>query len=269
MSAFRTTEISDPRFESDNLRWITVKSEHLKGRGDICVFVPTGDFTNLPVAILLHGVYGSAWVWSQKGGAHRVAQNLIDKSKILPMVIAMPSDGLWGDGSAYLNHNEQHFEQWIVDDVPQAIIELIPEVSKQSKLCIGGLSMGGYGALRLGAKYSDRFVAVSAHSSITSWEQFKLFIDEDLTQYGSQKAEDQDVLESALKSKAQLPPIRFDCGTEDELINSNRRLHTDFTEHGIAHEYEEFPGGHSWAYWHEHIAKSLMFFSNQVNQYWQ
>ena len=28
----------------------------------------------------------------------------------------------------------------------------------------------------------------------------------------------------------------------------------------IAHDYEEFEGGHEWKYWQEHIKKSLMFF---------
>ena len=113
MSRFRTTEISDPQFESDNLRFITVKTEHLKGRGDLCVFVPEGvSAANLPLVVLLHGVYGSAWIWAHKAGVHRTAQRLIEAGRIKPMVIAMPSDGLWGDGSAYLPHNALNFEKW-------------------------------------------------------------------------------------------------------------------------------------------------------------
>ncbi len=42
MKEFKTIEISNPRFENDFLRYITVKSENLKGRGDICVFSPPG-----------------------------------------------------------------------------------------------------------------------------------------------------------------------------------------------------------------------------------
>lgn len=109
---FRTTEISNPDFESDNLRYITVKSKNLKGRGDIFVFVPPGEnLKDLPLVILLHGVYGSAWVWTQKGGVHNTALEMIQQEKIKPMVIAMPSDGLWGDGSGYLPHNNKDFEK--------------------------------------------------------------------------------------------------------------------------------------------------------------
>jgi enterochelin esterase-like enzyme len=38
-------------------------------------------------------------------------------------------------------------------------------------------------------------------------------------------------------------------------------LHQQLTEHGIAHEYEEFPGGHEWPYWERHLADSLSFFA--------
>jgi len=69
MSKFRTTEISDPEFESNHLRFITVKTPNLKGRGDICVFVPpVENLKDIPIVTLLHGVYGSAWIWAHKAG---------------------------------------------------------------------------------------------------------------------------------------------------------------------------------------------------------
>ena len=68
-SSFRTIELSDSIFESQNLRFLTVKTANLKGRGDICLYVPQVDenVDNLPIYILLHGVYGSAWIWAMKG----------------------------------------------------------------------------------------------------------------------------------------------------------------------------------------------------------
>ena len=184
MKEFRTTEISNPEFETGNLRYITVKTPNLKGRGDICVFVPPmKNYKDVPLVILLHGVYGSAWVWSQKAGVHITALQMIANGEIPPMVIAMPSDGLWGDGSAYVTHNGMNFEKWIVEDVPAAIMENIGTVTEKSNLFISGLSMGGFGALRLGIKYPERFRAISAHSAITDLEQMQLFVEEDLKNY--------------------------------------------------------------------------------------
>ena len=70
MSSFRTIELSDEVFETDGLRFLTVKTPNLLGRGDICLYLPQGiePRTNLPIYILLHGVYGSAWAWALKGG---------------------------------------------------------------------------------------------------------------------------------------------------------------------------------------------------------
>ncbi|MEO1010087.1 MAG: alpha/beta hydrolase-fold protein [Bacteroidota bacterium] len=263
---FRTTEISDPSFESGHLRFITVKTPNLKGRGDICVFVPPMDnLRDVPLVVLLHGVYGSAWVWSQKGGVHRTALQMIRDGEIPPMVIAMPSDGLWGDGSGYLPHNGLHFEKWIVEDVPQAVIENIAMVSEKSSQFISGLSMGGFGALRLGIKYSDRFKAVSAHSSITDLGQMKMFVEEPLENYRQGDGQENSVWGVVEKYAGNLPKVRFDCGTEDELLEANRELHRRLMVANVAHTYEEFPGGHEWSYWQEHVQKSLGFFAERLS----
>src|SRR5581483_8194537 len=254
-SQFRTIEVSDPRFEAEGLRWVTVKSPALRQRADLTLFVPrqAAASKDVPVVILLHGVYGSHWAWTLKGGAHRTASGLIEAGDIPPMILAMPSDGLWGDGSGYLPHTEQDFERWIVNDVPAAVREALPAVSEKSSLFINGLSMGGFGALRLAGKYPQKFHAAGGHSSMTHFDQFTMFVEEPLEQYHC-PAKDRSVLETLLRHRDKLPPLRFDCGTEDQLIEHNRELHRELNKAGIEHVYEEFPGGHSWSYWETHLA---------------
>jgi len=263
MSKFRTTELSDPQFESNNLRYITVKSKNLKGRGDISVYVPKTEIElkDLPITILLHGVYGSHWIWSQKTGIHLKMQQWIENGEIKPMIIAMPSDGLWGDGSASLPHHIQNFENWIVEDVVNAVIELIPQASANSKLFIAGLSMGGFGALRIGLKHYQKFSGVSGLSSITVSDEMKLFVEEPLSAYDQTDKENESVYATLLKNKDNLPPFRFDCGVNDELIEGNRKLHTQLTEIGIQHIYKENPGKHEWIYWETHIKETILFFN--------
>jgi putative tributyrin esterase len=265
VSKFRTTSISDPKFERDNLRYITVKTPNLKGRGDICVFVPEGSsVTDLPMVILLHGVYGSCWAWPMRAGAHLTAQRLINESKVKPMILVMPSDGLWGDGSAYLPHNSFDFEKWIVEDVPNVVIELIPQASDNSPRFISGLSMGGFGALRIGSKYPQEFKGISGHSSITSLEQMNLFVEEPLYNYAQKLSTDEDVFLTMLKNSDQLPPLRFDCGKEDLLIEHNRKLHQQLIDAEVQHSYQEFGGAHEWGYWEEHLKDTLLFFDKLI-----
>ena len=258
---FRTIEISDPRFEHERLRYLTVKTPNLRGRGDISLWLPEGVGGPLPLVILLHGVYGSHWVWTMKGGAHRTADRLIQTGKIRPVALAMPSDGLWGDGSGYLPHDGYAFDRWILDDVPTAVTEAAGLTV--SDLFIAGLSMGGYGALRLGAKFPDRFRAVSGLSSITDREQLALFVEEPLDVYRQADPADESVLALMLRNRDRLPPVRFDCGRDDLLIEHNRYLHRALTDARIPHQYEEFAGGHEWAYWETHLTETLLFFDRQ------
>jgi hypothetical protein len=145
METYRTVELSDPEYEPDHLRFLTFKSPALGGRGDVTLFLPPGHEAknNLPLILLLHGVYCSHWAWSLKGGAHLTALELIQKGQIHPMVIAMPSDGLWGDGSGYVPHYSADYEKWIVEDVVGCVTESISCLNAHSDVFIGGFRWAG------------------------------------------------------------------------------------------------------------------------------
>lgn len=260
-------EISESRFESNNLRFLTIKTTSLEGRGDCCVFVPPGlkQDASCPVVILLHGVYGSAWSWPLRAGVHLTVMKLINEGRLPNMVLAMPSDGLWGDGSAYLPHNSRNFEHWIASDIPAAMKQMIPGVTAGSPFFISGLSMGGFGSLRIGAKYNEKFSAVAAHSAITSLSQMSLFVEEELSNYEQQNVTDEDVFLTFQNHRHQLPPIYFDCGLDDQLLSYNRELHQRMNENNIPHIYKEFEGGHQWPYWEKNILNSLFFFKENLS----
>jgi S-formylglutathione hydrolase FrmB len=264
-SSFRTIEVADLPSARGRLVFVTVKSRHLKGRGDVTLYIPDGvkPGQGIPVVILLHGVYCSHWAWAFKGRAHDSLQEMIDNEEIPPMVLAMPSDGLWGDGSGYFAHNGRDFEKWIVEDIPL----LVDEVSGNGITVphfIGGLSMGGYGAMRLGALYPDRFKAFSGHSSVTSYKDLESFIGVEDVNVGIAPETGPTILEAVLDNHDRIGPFRFDCGTEDFLIESNRKLAQDLKAAGIKFTYEEFPGGHEWPYWEEHVRRSFRFFAKSI-----
>jgi enterochelin esterase-like enzyme len=260
---FRTIQISNPRFEPENLRFITVKSQNLKARGDIVLFLPPGPVhREIPLIILLHGVYGSAWCWAMNAGIHQIAMSLIKNDTIQPVAIAMPSDGLWGDGSGYLPHDHQNFEKWIIEDVPAAVTEAAKITLSDRKLFLSGLSMGGFGAIRMGIKYQQHFAGVSGHSSITSVEQLSLFVEESIDLYRQPDQSENSIWGTIESMDRLVPPLRFDCGTQDPLIEFNRKLHQQLQDANIRHEYQEFPGGHDWGYWEQHVVKTLLFFND-------
>jgi len=266
MSYFQTIEFSNPQFERDGLRHITVYSENLKGRGNILVFVPQNtdlSVESMPLITLLHGVYGGAWSWAYSAGAHILTQQLIDEEVIQPMILAMPSDGLWGDGSGYAQHSGFDFERWIVEDVPLAIGELLNIKSYEPERFISGLSMGGYGAMRLGIKFGEHFAGISAMSSITSWRDFSKFSGLNYTKIQPIEKEDA-IIDVATTFREKIPALRFDCGQSDLLIDENRLLHKSLEAAKINHLYQEYSGGHEWSYWREHLGDTLLFFDTLI-----
>lgn len=243
---------------------LTLYSPALRRRADITLFVPPeAENGPLPLLILLHGVYGSHWNWAVLGNVPSTMAEMLGAGNICPFAIAMPSDGLWGDGSGYVVHRDFDAESWIVEDVPACIHAVCPAVQTDT-FYLAGQSMGGYGALRLGAKYASRICGVSAHSPVTGLSDLVRHTHEKLSQYQAAGKRDTDILYWMRRNRAHLPPTRIDCGTEDGLLESNRALHAALLKERIPHSYEEHSGGHDWQYWQEHVRSTLRFVSGLV-----
>lgn len=258
-------EKSDPRYTPAHTTVLTVHSSALHGRADITVYhsAPTRARTRpLPIVILLHGVYGSHWVWTHLGGVHKVYEHLKNTMQLEDMLLVMPSDGAHYAGSAYLPlHKGKNYESWIIDDVLEAVVSTIDGASPESNIYITGLSMGGYGALRLGAKYPTRFKGITAHSAITDICELTQFVNEPLSLYTCKEHYETDIVYWLKKNKARLPPLQFDCGEQDALLPGNRHLSQTLNNLNIPHQFHAPKGAHNWEYWHEKITETLLFFS--------
>jgi putative tributyrin esterase len=265
MSRFRNVVLSEPLAES-NVRLVTLDSPALHRRGEMSVWLPAGHKDEpLPLLILLHGVSGSHWNWWALGKVPETATAMIAAGAMRPLAIAMPSDGLWGDGSAYVPHKDFDAEAWVMEDVPECLAEAFPEI-RTDAFYLGGLSMGGYGALRLGMKYAAKVRGISAHSAVTRLDDLVPHVRDPIEAYRFSGPDNTEITYWARANRAALPPIRFDCGREDALLTSNRALHAMLVEQGIPHEYEEYVGGHTWEYWQTHVRRTLQFVSELETQ---
>ena len=260
-SPFRTLECSDPTLDPTGLRFVTVKSPALGRRADVSLYLPPGaeQVPDLPVVVLLHGVYGSHWAWALKGGAHLIAARLIEQGMLPPVALLMPSDGLWGDGSGYVPHRDHDPERWIVEEMPALARELVAGCSADSPLLLAGLSMGGFGALRMAGKYPQRIAAAAALSAVIDAAQLDELSEEDRHGW-SRAAADRDVFHALTGADGLLPPLWLACGTDDPYLQANRVLHRSLQRAGIAHLYREDPGGHEWSYWSALLPALLGFF---------
>lgn len=129
------------------------------------VYVPDGyqneASATYPVVYLLHGAGGDENEWRTKGGAAETLDGLIKRGLIRPSVVVMPTAGpasWWADGAA-----EKAATAIIKDLLPY--VESRYKVKKErSGRAIGGLSMGGYGALNLALRYPAQFCAAAVIS---------------------------------------------------------------------------------------------------------
>ncbi len=198
-----------------------------------------------PVLIQLHGLTDDGMAWIQRS-------NLVRYLQPYPFVTILPDGGT----SAYLNWKaserlgRNNYEDLIVVDIANHIRRHFNVTA--GPWAIGGLSMGGYGAMRLGLKYPEMFASIWAHSSafhIPDRLDPNLVVD----------IEDARVITHARKAAAAgtTQVISFDCGVDDDLIVHNRELHTAMEELGLPHHYAEHPGAHTWEYWDEHVREAL------------
>ena len=134
-------------------------------------------------------------------------------------------------------------------------------VPKAAGRGIGGLSMGGYGALKIGLAHPELFGSAASHSGavdVARWSQEAKSPDFlDIWPKGRVPANDD--IRKLLAKPGRKPAIYVDCGTEDFLLEQNRTLKADLVKRKIPHIYLEHPGSHNWDYWQQHIGEALDF----------
>jgi S-formylglutathione hydrolase FrmB len=111
---------------------------------------------NYPVFYLLHGNSGSRRDWVERGKIQRTADALIASGEIPPVVIVMPDAG----ATWFVDRRERMETALIRDLVPEVESSFRALRTREGRL-IGGLSMGGYGALRFALKYPETFAAAA------------------------------------------------------------------------------------------------------------
>ncbi len=213
------------------------------------------------VFYLLHGLSDDHTIWGRRTNVERYVEKL-------PLVVVMPDGGRgWYtngvEGSAY--------EDDLIKDVVGLVDRTFPVKAERAGRAIGGLSMGGYGAVKLGLKHPEIFGSINSHSGALAFlradpAQARQLSPESARIFGKSPAggpEDPFAIVEKL-DHGRIPPIRIDCGTEDFLIGQNRDFHAHLEKMKVAHEYAEFPGSHNWEYWDLHVREAIAFHARNL-----
>lgn len=212
-----------------------------------------------PTLYLLHGLSDDHTVWQRWS-------SLELKLSGLPLAVVMPTTlrGFYTDmkyGPAYFTFLSQ--------ELPGMCEQFFHLSTRREDRFAAGLSMGGYGAFKLGLLCPDRFSAVASLSGaldVVGSSGYAFDYDTILPEYPIIFGEREEALGSendlfavarrAAESGARLPKMFMWCGTEDKLYRENRRFNECFGQ-VLGIEYHECPGSHEWRYWDQHISDVL------------
>jgi len=227
------------------------KSAAIGDDRDFFVYTPpgysAGAAKTYPVLYLLHGFSDDASAWTAVGRANVILDSLIAQGAANPMLVVMPlgygapeivKRGFSGLGDETLRRrNYDKFRDALLDEV-------IPRVEKEYRVlktrqgrAIAGLSMGGAESLLVGLNTLGRFAWIGAFSTGGLTEDFdRAFPGLDAS------------------ANSQLRLLWIACGTEDRLIDPNRRLRAWLAAKGVRHETVDTPGAHTWMVWRRNLA---------------
>ena len=270
--------------------WSDVRSQALGMATSLTVFTPeamTRQESRVPgLLVLLHGLTGNHAVWPMRTDL----QSLADRHNL---VIALPDGArsFWLDQAVGLE-----WGRWVGSELPSLLRSVLRVSAARSETFIGGLSMGGYGAVRAAFDYPRTFGGViSLSGTLDVAERAFRSRHLDLYEIGFgdlERPRRSDDLVTRMAAAAPgaptpgaptpdpaapgaapsaTPPntptpsvavpldVRFFavCGTEDRLLKQNRRFRDIAEEIGLDLTYREGPGGHDYAFWNEWLPVGL------------
>lgn len=230
------------------------------------MFPMPGPMKPLKTLYLLHGYTGGSMDWFKSG-------DIGDLSQMNNLAIIMPE----GDNHFYVDDMGRldMYSQLIGRELVEFTRKVFPLSDKREDTIIGGISMGGFGALINGMRFHDTFghiVAISpalvkydiANSTdepnpVGATRGFFASVFGDLDKY-PESENNPAVLAARLKAEgAQFPSIYLACGKNDMLVIPARELHGDLLKLGVAHTYVEGPGSHEPIFFYPHLRHGLSY----------
>lgn len=212
-----------------------------------------------PTLYLLHGMSDDHTSWLRRSSIERYASEL-------GIAVVMPTTHLaWYSDTQYgLNYWE-----FISEELPAICREFFPNMStKREETFAAGLSMGGFGALKLGLGNSETFGAVASLSGALDIESLIKIRGGEKSPYWKGVFGEMSEIENSPNDLFYLaeklvaedkpkPAIFIWCGEQDFLYQDNLRgvSHLEKLGYPVTKSFSE--GDHQWKYWDSKIAEVL------------
>ena len=208
---------------------------------------------------LLHGMSDDHTIWQRRTSIERYAAQY-------NLIVVMPTVHL----SWYTDmKNGDKYYTFVAKELPKICQSMFQQMSKEREdNFLAGLSMGGYGAVKIGLLEGQHFSHVASLSGAVDIVELMrsnhlkpsaYWIDI----FGTLQETENSInnlfylVDQQVRDNKQIPALFLWCGEEDFLFEHNNRFVAHLKNRGIEPKFTTSFGDHSWKYWDEQIQAVL------------
>ncbi len=214
--------------------------------------------------VLLHGYTGSCHDWL-------TGSRIQEFSNRYNLAVAMPT----GENSFYLDQKGtgRAYGTFVGEELIAYLQKTFHIAMRKEDTFIGGLSMGGFGALHTGLLYPQHYSRIFALSSalivhevmgmkegagngVADYDYYRAVFGEPSCLENSEN--NPEFLVKQRKERGeQIQPVFMACGTEDFLLQNNRQFRDFLITEGVELVYQESAGVHDWDFWNQYLEPAI------------
>ena len=208
---------------------------------------------------LLHVLYGSDDIFLANNSIQKFAEDH-------GLAVVIPC----GENSFYVDNPKAHayYGEYVGQELLDITRNIFPLSDKREDTYIAGFSMGGYGALRNGLKYSQNFSKIGMISSALITDDIVNYIDDDnvlrsrdfyesvFGNLDELKGSDMDP-KALVENCDNVPDIYMACGFDDFLLEKNVDFHEFLKDKNIDSTFVRDEGEHTWEFCDKYIKEFI------------
>lgn len=247
-----------------------VKCKSLQRRTSISVILPSDNIHFLQdteeivpkpykTLYLLHGLYGSDDIFLANTSIQKFAEDN-------GIAIVIPC----GENSFYVDNEKAHayYGEYVGQELLDITRNIFPLSDKREDTFIAGFSMGGYGAIRNGLKYSQNFSKIGMISAALITDDIINYTDDNNVlrskQFYESVFDDLNKLQGSdkdpkalIKNCNNIPDIFMACGVDDFLYEKNVDFYEFLNSENVNVSFVEASGEHTWEFCDKHIKEFI------------
>jgi len=219
---------------------------------------------DMEVLYLLHGAQGSAHSWVSSSSVERY---LYESGRNMAVIVPTMKTNFYTDHKI----GDQYFT-YVSKELPKIVESYLHISPKRENTYVAGLSMGGYGAIKVALYNPERFTMAAAFSgavgdSVTNivkraeaqTERIPIqFIFGTSEEFINSENDTNYLLEKCVAEGKPLPKLYISCGSADSLYDANVAFAKKAKDLGYDVKFHmEKAMGHAWSFWDAEVEKLL------------